>query len=300
VSQLLSMGSSITLSMLPVVHAADPWAVNIKAAAAAVELQATDDMTIGGNIGPTYAKGQDGLLRAVATVIQGPPQGTRVALVALDILALSRDVLDATSREIEKRTGIPFDHIIINSTHTHHAPATVRMHGYDVVPEFVDQVKNAAVEAVVRADSELTSSSFTRAFFIMGREETIGQNSRIQMRDGTISWARFDRSEQLHPTGPFDPDFPVLSFRRPDGSLAVVLFGHSTHPIGTRNPGRRSPAFYGLAAQDFERESGAISTFIEGASGSTHLGIGNIKHVMRTPCGWACPADGTLPCLHSV
>jgi hypothetical protein len=145
------------------------------------------------------------------------------------------------------------------------------MHGYDPVSNFVDQVKSAAVEAVVKADGKLKSSSLARVFFIMGRESTIGQNSRIQMRDGTMSWLRFDESEQLRPTGPFDPDFPVMAFRRPDGALTAVIFGHSTHPIGTRNPYRRSPAFYGLAAQDFERESGAISTFIEGASGSTHL-----------------------------
>src|SRR5262249_15240570 len=45
----------------------------------------------------------------------------------------------------------------------------------------------------------------------------------------------------------------------------------STHTIGTRS-GRdaRSPSFYGLAAQDLEKEFGGIVGFLEGASGSTH------------------------------
>ena len=46
------------------------WSENTKAAAAAVELHATDKMIIGGSIGPTYAKGQDGLLRAVASSLR--------------------------------------------------------------------------------------------------------------------------------------------------------------------------------------------------------------------------------------
>lgn len=268
-SQLIAAGLGLGASLLA--HAGELLGEKSRATAAAVELHATDDMIIGGSIGPGHAKGQDGPLRAVATVIEGPPHRTRVALVSLDVIAVPREVLDDAAREIERRTGIPFDHILISATHTHHAPATVVMHGYGAVPEFVTQVRNAAVEAVVIAEGNLASAPVTRAFFVMGRESTLGQNSRIEMRDGTIAWCRFEEADQLGPTGPFDPDFPVMSFRRPDGSIAAAIFGHSTHSIGTRNPGRRSPAFYGLAAQDFERESGAITTFFEGASGSTHL-----------------------------
>src|SRR5262249_51852834 len=42
------------------------------------------------------------------------------------------------------------------------------------------------------------------------------------------------------------------------------------HTIGTRQPGRRSPSFYGLAAQELETDLGGVVCFLEGASGSTH------------------------------
>ena len=74
----------------------------------------------------------------------------------------------------------------------------------------------------------------------------------------------------MRPTGPFDPELPVLAFRRADGGLQAVLFNHSTHTIGTLKPGVRSPSFYGLAAQALEKEKGGIVVFFEGASGSTH------------------------------
>jgi hypothetical protein len=52
--------------------------------------------------------------------------------------------------------------------------------------------------------------------------------------------------------------------------LRALIFNHSTHTIGARAPGKRSPGFYGLAAQDLEAELGGTVCFLEGASGSTH------------------------------
>src|SRR5205823_10120275 len=78
------------------------------------------------------------------------------------------------------------------------------------------------------------------------------------------------RDEFVRPTGPFDPELPVLAFRDPADRLRALIFNHSTHSIGTREPGKRSPAFYGLAAQELENELGGTVCFLEGASGSTH------------------------------
>ena len=76
--------------------------------------------------------------------------------------------------------------------------------------------------------------------------------------------------DAVRPTGPFDPELPVLGFRRRDGEFEAILFNHSTHTIGTHKPGVRSPSFYGLAAQAIEKERGGTVIFFEGASGSTH------------------------------
>src|SRR5262249_25550355 len=62
----------------------------------------------------------------------------------------------------------------------------------------------------------------------------------------------------------------VLAFRGDDKKLRGLIFNHSTHTIGARQPGKRSPSFYGLAAQELEAELGGPVCFLEGASGSTH------------------------------
>jgi hypothetical protein len=108
-----------------------------------------------------------------------------------------------------------------------------------------------------------------RFHFHLAEEKTIGQNSRLLLRDGQIFWVG-PRDDAVRPTGPFDSELPVFAFRGPDQRLLALLFNHSTHTIGTRKPGVRSPSFYGLAAQELEGELGGVAAFLEGASGSTH------------------------------
>ncbi len=74
----------------------------------------------------------------------------------------------------------------------------------------------------------------------------------------------------VRPTGPFDPDLPVLAFRGENDRLQALLFNHSTHTIGVRTPGKRSASIYGMAAQELEQQLGGTVLFLEGASGSTH------------------------------
>jgi hypothetical protein len=237
----------------------------LKVGAAAEVLTATDAMVIGGGIGPGKAAGQEGELRAAAVVIQDPFQA-KVALVACDVLMVNRDVLDRAARRIEQATGIPFDHILINATHTHHAPTTVTIHGYERDEGFTRQLEDKIVLAATRASSRLGPATF---WFRLGEESSVGKNSRLLLADGTIFWVG-SREDAVRPTGPFDPELPVLAFRRPDRRFEAVLFNHSTHTIGTHKPGVRSPSFYGLAAQGLEKLMGGTFLFFEGASGSTH------------------------------
>lgn len=221
-------------------------------------------MIIAGGIGPGKASGQEGKLRAVATVLE--KDGTKLAIVACDVLMMTRRTLDPVIADIERAAGIPAANILINCTHTHHAPSTMRVHDYDLDPVFTKRVQEAIIKAVQEAVRNLTDCRFQ---FALGSEYTVGQNSRQLLDDGMIYWIG-PRTNLVRATGPFDPDLPVLAFRDAADKLRALLFNHSTHTIGTRQPGKRSPSFYGLAAQEIEVEHGGIVTFLEGASGSTH------------------------------
>ncbi|MFO0946017.1 MAG: hypothetical protein U1D30_08730 [Planctomycetota bacterium] len=251
-------------NMTPILRGAEP---TLRVGSATVDFQADDSMVIGGGIGPGKAQGQEGKLRAVAVVLGDPMQ--RLAIVACDILMVERDILDAACRQIESKTGISTKNILINATHTHHAPTTCTVHGYEREEAFTRHVQECIVEAVIQADKVAKESAPCTFLFRLGEESSVGQNSRLLLGNNKIFWVG-TREDVVRPTGPFDPELPVLAFRRPDEKYAAILFNHSTHTIGTREPGKRSPSFYGLAAQELEKELGTNVSFLEGASGSTH------------------------------
>ncbi|MHB0961030.1 MAG: hypothetical protein ACYC6N_09310 [Pirellulaceae bacterium] len=248
----------------PCVLAAETNALRV--GTSSIALQADDAMVIAGGIGPRTVQGQEGELRATAVVLA--EGSTKVAIISCDVLMLTRDQLDPVVAEIEASSGIPASHVMIHTTHTHHAPSTIRVHGYDRDAAFSGEVQRAIVKAVGQANDRLTDASF---WFKRGQETTVGQNSRLLLADNTIYWVG-PRDDTVRPTGPFDPDLPVLAFRRADGTgkNLAVIFGHSTHTIGALTGNFRSPAFYGMAAQRMEQDLGGTFCFLQGASGSTH------------------------------
>ncbi len=244
-----------------------PAPPGLQVGTAAIEIEADDSMIIAGGIGPGKASGQEGALRATAVVLRDR-HGTTLAIATLDILMITRSELDPVLEAVEKETGIPRSHILVNCTHTHHAPSTLTVHGYRGDPTFTARVRESLRQALIDAHARLEAEPCTFHFHL-GREETVGQNSRQLLPDGSIYWIG-PRDQFVRPTGPFDPELPVLAFRGPDQSLRALLFNHSTHTIGTLRPGVRSPSFYGLAAQELEERLGGVVLFLEGASGSTH------------------------------
>src|SRR5688500_16644231 len=80
-------------------------AAGLRVSISAVDLEADDSMVIAGGITPGKATGQEGKLRAVAIVLE---QATsKVAIVACDILMITREHLDPAVKEIETATQIP-------------------------------------------------------------------------------------------------------------------------------------------------------------------------------------------------
>jgi len=242
---------------------------DLRVGAAAVNLKSEDDMVIAGSIEAHFAKGQEGELRATAVVVE-KPGAAKVAIVTCDVLWVTRAVVDAAAAEIEQAAGIPAANILVNATHTHHAPGTAPAHAFGWSEKFTDEVRRGIVRSVIEANARLGDAAL---HFQLGSEHTVGACSRLLLDDGNITWrsAFTEAGLKVQPTAPFDPQLPVLDFRNRDGSTRALIFNHSTHTIGTRS-GRdvRSPSFYGLAAQELEQQLGGVVSFVEGASGSTH------------------------------
>ena len=92
----IALAASLLCSML----SAPLLAADMRVGAAAVNLEADDSMVIAGGIGPGKANGQEGELRAVAVVLEKPGAG-KVAIVACDVLFVTRDFVDPALAQIE-------------------------------------------------------------------------------------------------------------------------------------------------------------------------------------------------------
>jgi putative membrane-bound dehydrogenase-like protein len=262
-----------SLIVLPASSSAadSPTTCDLRVGAAAVNLKSDASMVIGGSIESRYTKEQEGELRAVAVVVEKPGVA-KLAIVACDVLWVPKWLVDEAKAEIQKSTGLSPQNVLINATHTHHAPSTAPAHDFGFSLEFCRELKHGIVRAVEEANRKLAGGD-AAFFFALGEEKTVGANSRLKLPDGNITWLRpkEEAGTQPVPTGPFDPQLPVLDFRDPAGHTLGLIFNHSTHTIGTRSGKNvRSPGFYGLAAQELEHELGGVVSFLEGASGSTH------------------------------
>src|SRR5436190_6147952 len=193
--------SLCVLFVVSAAQAADKTAPNggLSVGAATAEFEADDSMVIAGGITPGRATGQEGKLRAVAVVLEKKSSG-KLAIVACDILMITRELLDPVTAEIEKATGISRDRILINSTHTHHAPSTMVVHGYGLDEIFTRRVQRGIVAAVKQANANLPNGA-CQFYFSLGSEETVGQNSRMQLSDGRIYWIG-PRDDFVRPRGP--------------------------------------------------------------------------------------------------
>ncbi len=251
----------------------------LRVGAATADIVGDDSMAIAGGIAPRFVSDQEGRIGASAVIAEGAGM---LCVVSCDVLMAERDLLDAAAREIEALCGIPFENILIAATHTHHAPSTVRVHGYDRDPVFSKRLQEAIVAAAQAASAKLQAAPSAELRLGMGMECTVGQNSRLLLGDGTIYWVG-PMDDVVRPTGPFDPDLPVIAFQGANGTLQAMIFSHSTHNIGSRL-NRRSPGIYGLAAQELGDEFGAPVLYLPGAAGSTHnLGILGPTHDLRVP-----------------
>ena len=252
----------------------------LRVGASSVNLKADGQMVLAGYIQSRYANNQEGELRVIAVICEKPGVN-KVAIVSCDVLWIPRHIVDAAVLEIEEKTGISQENILVNATHTHHAPSTAPAHDFGVSESWCEQVQMGIVQSVVDANRRLKEGE-CEFFFHLGEERTIGANSRLLLPDGMVTWInpRRESAGKGKSTGPFDPQLPVLDFRNPHGQSIAIIWNHSTHTIGTVANNVRSPSFYGLASQELEKETGAVVSFLEGASGSTH----NIDAVPVSTC----------------
>ena len=163
----------------------------------------------------------------------------RLAIVVVDSCMVPRELIDRVKELAARTSGIRADRILISSTHTHSAPASMALLGTRVdpqypaqlVPQLVRAIEQAAaksrpatVAAGATADPEHT---YNRRWIY--RTDRIGldpfgeRTIRANMHPGYMN------SDVVGPSGPVDDQLSLVSFRDTDGAPIAVLANYSMH-----------------------------------------------------------------------
>lgn len=222
-----------------------------------------------------FTRQVEGEFRAAAMVLEAD---IRLCFVSCDCIVVTREMARNAIERIAAAGYLPPENILICPTHTHHAFSTLDVLGLVSNQEFVRRIEEAIVRAVQAAAARLqdanASPNETEAELLFGmtQEATVGRNSRLLLKDGSVGWYGYEKEDVVRPTGPLDPDMPMLALRRPGGEMAGLLYVRSVHNIGCLGEHAQvySIGTYGLVAQELERRHGGTALYLPGAIGSSH------------------------------
>jgi hypothetical protein len=189
------------------------------------------------------------------------PDGGRLLLITSDLVGVTRELSEAVTAEVAKRTGLKRERVMLTASHTHCGPVIRQSltDMYDMpaeqakkVSEYTDKLKGWFTETALRAleglkPAKLAHGQGTAKFAVNRRKPT---------PKGFVNDA--------NPGGPVDHDVPVLRVEGADGKPRAVVFGYACH--NTTLQFYQWCGDYAGFAQRFveEKHPGAVALFWSG------------------------------------
>jgi neutral ceramidase len=209
---------------------------------------------------PSEGKEHDLFVKALALE---DPDGNRVVVVTSDLIGIPRSLAVAVSKQVEKKTKLPRERLMLTCSHTHCGPViNDNLIDMYVMPEeeakkigpYTEKLTTWIVEVVVKAIESLKPATLEVGQGTAG----FAMNRRKPTDKGVVNDA--------NPDGPVDHDVPVLAVKRDDTLLAVV-FGYACHNT-TMQYQLLSGDYAGFAQINLEQKhKGAVALFWAGCGG---------------------------------
>ncbi|TET96731.1 MAG: hypothetical protein E3J26_00830, partial [Candidatus Zixiibacteriota bacterium] len=211
-------------------------------------------------------------------------QGTRLVIVTVELLGISRPLRDWLEKEVRRCYKLPPQCLLLNASHTHCGPAVreskCSIYGnsfYGLSAEQIQQSRQYAetlqqrlLQLIGQAMEDLAPArlgyTHARAGFAMNRRLKTERGFQIRP----------------NPDGPVDQDVPVLRVDSPDGELRAVLFGYACHNT-TLSFYKYCGDYAGFAQQYLEEaHPGVTALFITGCGGDQNpYPRGNLEYCMQ-------------------
>lgn len=192
---------------------------------------------------------------------------TQVAIVSLDIAAVSESMTKRVQAAVETKTGIPAAHVRLCATHTHSMPTLAYWRQWGAIPEaYQAEVEAKIVEAVARAQADCSEAAL-----FAGASPADGGNfnrtAKTWKTDAEFTLESTDDERWL------DRLLQVLHFERTDGKPGILWYHFSSHPV-CYHDGEAGPDWAGLVTQEITDEFSMAPSFLQGHAGDVNPGDG--------------------------
>ena len=222
----------------------------------------------------------------VSTTIHDPLNVTALALRQGELTALSitatvcniNNELMAKLRDaLSSDLGIPFDHILFSSTHTHSGPNLCGSSGWGE-PD-LDYFTSIFLPGVMKAAKEAVANLAPAELAIGVTESKVGINRRQQHPGGDIALGQ-------NPWGCYAPNMTVIAIRNAESKVGILNMVHyGCHGTACGDGNEITRDWSGIMVDRMEAETNVLTAFWNGSIGdvgprlTNGRTIGNIHHV---------------------
>ena len=190
-----------------------------------------------------------------------------VLLLAADLCVIAPEISGDIRAQLSDATGIPADHIIYTTTHTHSGPNVFTHNGWGD-PD-LPYVHDILIPGSLAAAREAVSQMRPALMGIGTAASDVAANRRQFTRDGQIILGQ-------NPWGLRDPTLTVVSFQdEATGKPIVNMIHYGAHATASGCNPEITRDWPGPMADILERESGAMTAFFNGSIGETGPNLPN-------------------------
>ena len=180
-----------------------------------------------------------------------------IGLITLDIIDISRSVVEKAKELITAKTGVDAEHILISTTHTHTGPAVMSALGTPAEPGYADSLIPRIADAFIMAHNAKVPAEIAHASGDVHEEV---HNRRWYMKDGSTRMnPGYMNPNAIRPAGPTDPQLGLLIARDPVTKKPLALYANlALHYVGpSKIHTIISADYFGCFAAAMQRIAGA-------------------------------------------
>ncbi|MFT5467833.1 MAG: neutral ceramidase [Verrucomicrobiales bacterium] len=210
---------------------------------------------------------------------------TRIAIVIVDSCLITHDIFDKAKNRAGVQTGIPANHILAASTHTHTAPTAVPLAQCHPDPDYIDQLTNGISDSIIAANRNLVTAKLAwntreepgeinnRRWFVDRAGKVInpfgGTEDRVRTNPPRGS------NVLIKPADIVDPIVSTVSIRHADDDRPLALLSnYSLHYVGGLPTDQLSADYFGefsrQISQRLDAGPGFVGLLSNGASGDVN------------------------------